>query len=497
MYGCTPGPRRTSTSIHLSSSTATPISTSAFAHLTEAMTTLNKTEDSNDVDERMEILRQQFLDYFGIQSTDADIVFVPSGTDATLQSVFLSRICLPRPTTVLTSLILAVDEAAGRVLNAASGFHFNSNNNRGEAVSKGSPIAGLHGLDSDNTIRCIELSYIKCQDEAFIEELTDRLVNHSGDSHVLLHAIDCSKLGNRTPTHDCLNRIEQQHSKEVLTVLIDACQFRLSPKRIRDHISRGRLVTITGSKFLTGPPFSGAIIVPARFRNQIQRAPVNNYMSSELAAYTVVSDWPQSWTNIRCSLGAYSVKSWRSNIGPFLRWTAAVFELRRYLAVPSEWREQFIVEAGAEIQAAFSSVPDLIEPLENKKRSFFFDEHDEEFRHPTIFPFIIRQSSENKSFLNNEACKELYRKLQIPTDAYPFECLIGQPALVVLSKYPEPVTTFRFSIDARTVADEFQRRNGIKPMTTDVFRSQVRLVIKKISDIVNHQQAADMSSDRL
>jgi hypothetical protein len=72
MYGCTPGPRRTSTSIHLSSSTATPISTSAFAHLTEAMTTLNKTEDSNDVDERMEILRQQFLDYFGIQSTDAD-----------------------------------------------------------------------------------------------------------------------------------------------------------------------------------------------------------------------------------------------------------------------------------------------------------------------------------------------------------------------------------------------------------------------------------------
>ena len=487
MYGCSPRPIHPSASIYLSSSTATPISNSAFHHLIETMTILNQTEENDTVDERMEALRQELLDYAGIDSADADIVFVPSGTDATLQAVFLAKLYLPRPTTILTSLVLAVDEAASRVVAAASGCHFNTKNNRGEAVSKGSPISGLHGIGGGKTVRCVELSNAKCQDEKLLEELVDSLVHDSEDVHVLLHAIDCSKLGNRTPSHSCLERIEQRHSQENLTILIDACQFRLSPKRFREHITLGRLVTITGSKFITGPPFSGAIIVPARFRAQIQQASVNNYMSNELAAYTTVSDWPRSWTNVRSCLSNYCTGPCRSNIGQFLRWTAAIFELRRYLAVPSEWREKFIVEAGAEIQAVIASVPDLLEPIENATRSYLFDEYDDEFQHSTIFPFLIRQASKSKSFLGNEACKELYRKLQLPTDTNPMVCFIGQPTLMALNKYQEPVTSLRLSIDARTVSNEFERERYTKPMTTDVLRSQLRLVIKKIADIVNHQ----------
>ncbi|CAF1517395.1 unnamed protein product [Rotaria sordida] len=497
MYGCSPGPVSSSTSIYLSSSTATPVSNDAFAHLAEMMITLNKTEINNAVDDRMEDFRQELLDYFGINSVDADIVFVPSGTDATLQAVFLSKLCLSKPTTILTNLVLAVDEAAGRVMAAASGCHFNTKNIRGEDVDKGAPIACLHGTNGNKTIEYIELSYEKCQNEIYIEELVDQLVSRSENTHVLLHAIDTSKLGNRTPSHNCLERIEQQHSKESLTILIDACQFRLSSRRIRDHINRGRLVIITGSKFLTGPPFSGAIIVPGRFRAQIQQASVSNNMSSELAAYSAIADWPRSWTNVRSCLSTFSSVLWKANIGQFLRWMAAVFELRRYLRVPVQQREQFILEAGAAIQAAFASVPDLLEPFMNKNRSQFFDEYDEEFRHPTIFPFLIRQPNKSKSFLHEKTCKEIYQKLQQTTDTYPITCVIGQPVTVVVSEYQGPVTTFRFSIDARAVADEFERGHGTKPMTVDILRSKVELVIKKIAEIVNFQQSTKTNGDDL
>jgi len=479
MYGCSSSPVVSPTSIYLSSSTATSISNDAFAHLAEMMITLN------DIDDKMEDLRRELLDHFGLNSVDADIVFVPSGTDATLQAVFISRLCLSKPTTILSNLVLAVDEVASRVMAAASGCHFNSKNIRGENVSKNTSIGCLHGTDDKKTIETMGLSYEKCQNEAHIEEFISQLVNRSDDTHLLLHTVDTSKLGNRTPSQTCLERIEQQHSQDKLTVLIDACQFRLSARRVRDHISRGRLVTITGSKFLTGPPFSGAIIVPGRFRTQIQQASVHNFMSSELAAYSAIADWPRSWINVRSCLSTFSSVLWEANIGQFLRWTAAVFELRRYMKVPAQWREEFIVRAGAMIQATLISMPDLFEPLTNPNRDQFFDECDEEFRHPTIFPFLIRQSNQSNSFLDEKTCKEIYQKLQQTTGTYPITCIIGQPVTTIVSEYNGPVTTFRFSIDARAVADEFERTQGTRPVTVDILRSKINLVVNKITGIVN------------
>ncbi|CAF1191924.1 unnamed protein product [Adineta ricciae] len=460
MYGCPLGPTNPTSSIYLSSSTATPISTGAFIHLTEMMNNLNKINDDNTMDTKMEELRQELLDYFGLASADVDIVFVPSGTDATLQSVFLAKLCLPRSTTILTNLVLAADEAAGRVINAASGCHFNTKNIRGEDINKGTPIACLHGSNGNTSIQCVDLSYEKCRDEAFIEQCVNELIHGNEDIHIFLHAIDTSKLGNRTPSNDCIDRIEKKYTKDLLTVLIDACQFRISPWRVREHIIRDRFITLTGSKFLTGPPFSGAILVPARFRTQIQNAPVDRYMSSELAAYSAISDWPRSWRNVRECVAKYSSVVWQSNVGHFLRLTAAVFELRRYLSIPLEWREQFIVAAGAEIRAVFATFPDLLQPVENIERSSFFDENDAEFRHPTIFPFRVRRL--DKTFLDQEASKDLYIKLQRPTDVHPIRCVIGQPVPIVLSDSLDTTMVFRLAIDALTTVYKQQSNSNRK-----------------------------------
>ena len=481
MYGCSPGPSRPLASISLASSTASSISAGAFAHVYETITTLNEDQDDNAVDRRVEALRQTLLDHFGLRSVDADIVFVPSGTDATLQSVFLSRVLSTESAKTLVSLVLAFDEAASRVAPAATGYHFNCKNPRGETVSKGSPIAGLHGSENSANVRCIELSHAQCQDETLLEALVDRLVNHHGGAHILLHAIDASKLGTRTPSLGYLERIQQRHGNADLTILIDACQLRMSPRRMREHVARGRLVTITGSKFLTGPPFSGAIVVPALFRPHIQRALISSYMSQELASYTTVSDWPQSWANVRNSLANFSSSSSKANIGQFLRWTAAAFQLRRYAAIPQQRREQFIIKAGVVVRTALSSLPDLIEPLEDMSRSHFFDEHDEEFSHPTIFPFLIRRPGESRVFLDYEACKRLHHELQVPTHVFPVPCLIGQPVSFVLGDCLQPTAALRLSVDARIVVDECERQHSTEEITADFFRAQVETVIDKIA----------------
>ena len=45
-------------------------------------------------------------------------------------------------------------------------------------------------------------------------------------------------------------------------IVIDACQARLGRARIRWYLERGFPVLLTGSKFFTGAPFSGALLVP-------------------------------------------------------------------------------------------------------------------------------------------------------------------------------------------------------------------------------------------
>ncbi len=47
-----------------------------------------------------------------------------------------------------------------------------------------------------------------------------------------------------------------------LTV-VDGCQTRLQPSAIKAHLDAGRILLVTGSKFMQGAAFSGAVLVPA------------------------------------------------------------------------------------------------------------------------------------------------------------------------------------------------------------------------------------------
>jgi hypothetical protein len=92
------------------------------------------------------------------------------------------------------------------------------------------------------------------------------------------------------------------------------------------------MVQVTGSKFLTGPPFSGALIIPRKFR-----ARVTNVEALLDQAPTVGSkqDWSGHWRD------QFSIATEDSapSLGAIFRWLPALFEAQLFNAIPDTVRQ--------------------------------------------------------------------------------------------------------------------------------------------------------------
>ena len=66
--------------------------------------------------------------------------FPPSGTDAQLQALFLTRALLGP---ALTTIVVAADQTGSGTAHTARGHHFSAATANGHRVRKGEPIAGL------------------------------------------------------------------------------------------------------------------------------------------------------------------------------------------------------------------------------------------------------------------------------------------------------------------------------------------------------------------
>ncbi len=138
---------------------------------------------------------------------------------------------------------------------------------------------------------------------------------------MLLHLLDLSKTGLLAPSLGCLRRLRAVHG-EAIDVVVDACQARLDQGRVRDYLSLGWMVMTTGSKFFTGPPFCGALLLPKRIVRRTSRS-----LPSGLCAYGHRSDWP-------ADMAAASHLPTGINLGMVLRWQAALAEMEAFASVP-------------------------------------------------------------------------------------------------------------------------------------------------------------------
>src|ERR1700742_3884135 len=186
--------------------------------------------------------------------------------------------------------------------------------------------------------------------------------------------------GGRPPSAQCLDEISLRWPDQV-QIVVDACQMRLGRSRFRNYLDRGYLVLITGSKFFTGPPFSGALLVPSVLAQDIDTA---GDIAPGLLEYTSRSDWPKNWPGLRSRFPV------RANFGQWLRWEAALEEIRAYYSVPDDFRRIALETFGNGVEQIIASSPSLrLLPPQQRPPGEGVD--DDELAERTIFPFVIEQ----------------------------------------------------------------------------------------------------------
>lgn len=329
-YGCAPLPLPKVD--EFASSTATTISDRAYSSVERAriqmlrQAAISGFEESFDA--RIEEMRQELRTLLGVDQCEPDIIFAPSGTDSALHATLLASHLMEAP---LVNILMAPDETGSGVPYASIGQHFSGRTALGVEVEKGRAVKGF-----PSHLQYVGFSARGPDGTPVPTEIVDRTVIElvvkavSGGAHVLLHAMDCSRTGISGPSLGCLDFIVSQWPGSV-QVVVDACQMRLSRGRLRSYLARRFMVMITGSKFFTGPPFSGALLVPRRISDAL--ADLND-VPSGLLDYTGRASWPRSWPGVRAGLTA------QPNFGEWLRWEAALEEMRAYFAVPSWFRTE-------------------------------------------------------------------------------------------------------------------------------------------------------------
>jgi hypothetical protein len=439
-YGCRPSP--CPNTLSFSSSTASSISQRAYDRAHLAREALMRSAISIGIDaafeERIEEMRDELRTSLGLSPSLADVVFSPSGTDSQLQALFLARALLGSE---LVTVVVAADQTGSGTVNTARGCHFSAATANGSQVQKGEPIAGLaHSLKSVALPLFDEAGQARAHtaSDAAVLDAVERSVASGGK--VLLQVMDSSKFGWRAPSDHCLETIAESFPGQV-QIVVDACQMRLGRARLRRYLERGCIVIVTGSKFFTGPPFSGALLVPAAFAARLDAATA---IPPGLLEYSSCSDWPQTWPVLRSRFPV------RTNFGQWLRWEAAIEEIAAYYRVPDQFRQTALATFGAAVERLVAASPSLdLLPWQRRPR----DAADEELAQRTIFSFVVRDRDRLRTL---EECRTLYRTLAgnaASGDLTPIDnpCLIGQP--VALGQGPSPAAALRISAGARLVSE--------------------------------------------
>jgi hypothetical protein len=454
-YGCTPFPRPGLSDF--ASSTASSISAEAYQRVRTAHQDLLAASLRQGADDACEAAvadaRNALIRMLALQETGAALVFSASGTDAQLQTLFLLKLLSAGS---LATVIVGSDQTGSGTAYTSSGRHFSQTTSAGAGVEKGAVIAGLENIESFAVGFCTAEGKFRSSremDDAALAAIKEALARHD---MVLLQTMEASKFGWKAPSDDLLDEISTRWPERV-QIVADACQLRISRARLKRLLTRGIAVLVTGSKFFTGPAFSGALLVPRQLTARLagMEAP-----GGALNAYATRFDWPAEWAGLR---GGFSG---RFNFGQWLRWEAALEEMRLYYAVPENFRRHmpFMFGESVEYRAQTASHLDILKAGRGLAAE-----------PPTIFPIL---SSKGGVPLSEALCAALYRAMR-REDARASACQIGQPVAL-----PGGKAALRLSLSARMVRecwspDPLQAERNIARM-----RDHLAMAIGKLDRLI-------------
>jgi hypothetical protein len=432
-YGCSavpdPGPA------DFGSATASIISPGGFVAATALRRRL---AESNGREPRsatyareLQRLRGELIELCGLgDAPGLDVVFAASGTDLHVIVAELVSGPADAPTVCIN---IEPQETGSGVPAALAGLHFSGWTALGSPVSEGAPsgvgggeVVTLAARTPDGALR--PAGEVDAELNALAKSAAD------GGRRVLLTVADASKTGLISPGLEAVAALRARFGDRV-EVLIDACQFRISPDTLSAYLDHGFLVAVTGSKFLTGPTFSGALLVPGaaaeRLRARLPRP--------GLRPYSARAEWPAGWV-------AGAALTDAANYGLLLRWEAALSELRAFSAVPDAAIEAAARGFADAIKSRLDSDP-RFEPLEIRPldRSAIGAGAGWDAA-PTIFPFLLRHDAGRGGFLSLAAQQDVYRGLMAR------RVRLGQPVLCG-ERDGRPISALRLCNSARLIAE--------------------------------------------
>ncbi len=363
----------------------------------------------------------------GLPDAADDIILGASGTDLHLVVAELARGDLPGP---LTCILPDPGETGRGVGAAVRSLHFAEQSPHGEPACAGEPYPGIApGRLLATPLRTPDgLARPADQVDRDVERACDQAV--AAEGRALLVTVDVSKTGLVAPSFDCARRLKRRFGP-ALTVFVDACQFRISRQTLAGYLAEDFLVAVTGSKFVGGPAFSGALFVPPASAGRLR----TRSLPPALGDVSGRQDWPAAYR------GRESLRD-RPNLGLLLRWEAALHELAAFQALPPESVDRFVADFAAGVTEAIEALPELENlppPPLARATPGRWDAGQ------TIFPFLVLKAGRP---LSVNALQNLYRGLQSGRRAVH----LGQPVPVGF-RDEQPISALRLSLGARLIVE--------------------------------------------
>jgi hypothetical protein len=387
-YGCAPFPDPAL--LDFGSCTASVISSEGFAAADALRVKFLEHPDKAGEARR---IRAELADLCGLpKDSDIEIMLTPSGTDAhriAVQHLYASE------SEPLIVMVEPAESGSGVPAALATGH-------RGHVIA-------VNVREPDGQPRSAAAI------DAEVTSLT--LSALAAERPVLLVLTDVSKSGLIAPSVACVAQLHH-HAPERITVLVDACQFRLSHATLRAYLARDFVVALTGSKFVGGPSFSGALLMPmARSRKPPEE------------------DCPP---------------------GLLLRWEAALQSLRAFRALPEGRIRNFLLGFAAAIRNHIAQHPQLEAlPVTALERSPLVEDNTWDTVQ-TIFPFLLYHSGDGglSPPLSRDETLKIFQQLPEARSS-PRRGRLGQPVLCG-SRQGMPVSALRLCVSARTVVAALQ-----------------------------------------
>ena len=442
-YGCQPLPDPGL--VALGSSTASVVSANGFAAADRLRDRLAQAIEPDAVlyARELERVRGELLGLCGISDLDGvAAVFAASGTDVHLIAAQLAGAGATSPA---LAVIVEAEETGSGVPAALAGRHFSAHAALGGEVAAGTKMAGGAALEVA-TIP-VRLPDGTPRPTADVDAEVDVVVATAG-RRVLLTLVDVSKSGLIAPSPGCVAAL-QERLPDAVEVLVDACQFRIAPATLRAYLQRGYMVALTGSKFVTGPSFSGVLLMPAPAAARLR----GRTLPPALRAYSSRAEWPGDWP-------AAAPLPDVANFGLLLRWEAALQEMRAFHALPQAQVARFLQDFAQAVLQRLNGDP-LFEPLpvppidRSPLLAAASWDHIQ-----TIFPFLLYHpaTAAGRVPLSRAETVRLYRLLQAEldiaggADVVRMRFQLGQP-VACGSRDGVPVSALRLCASARLAVE--------------------------------------------